>query len=175
MRHMWFVLLGACTGTIGGGDGLGGGGGGSTAPDAASVSATADAATPMGDAAGFMCRQAVSSAQLSSGHHNPGQDCMGSCHNHGFTLAGTLYDSTAGSNIVAGGTITVVDAGGKTLDLVSQQNGNFYTSSALTFPVTVVASDCPSVQTMAAPIAAGSGCNSNGCHTAAGQGRVHLP
>ncbi len=173
MRFMWFVMLGACTGTIGGGDGLGNGG--PNAPDAASISATGDAATPMGDAAGSMCRQGVAAAQLGSGHHNPGQDCMGSCHNHGFTLSGTLYDSSAGTNIIAGGTITVLDAAGKTLDLVSQLNGNFYTSSALMFPVTVVASDCPSVQTMTAPIAAGSGCNSNGCHTAAGQGRVHLP
>ena len=49
---------------------------------------------------------------LTDGHHNPGQDCLNSCHNHGFTLAGTLYTSGTGSTPINGATITVVDATG---------------------------------------------------------------
>jgi hypothetical protein len=158
-------------------DGSTGGGGGNAGPDAATGGTThLDGGTGAGapDGAASACRNQVV-AGLGNGHHNPGQDCMNGCHNHGFTLSGTLYSSAAGATAVTGGSITVTDAAGKTFDMVSQTNGNFYTTTAVTFPVTVVASSCPSIQHMAGSIAAGSGgCNMTGCHTAAGQGRVHL-
>jgi hypothetical protein len=39
-------------------------------------------------------------------------------------------------------------AAGPTFDVVSQRNGNFYTSQAITFPITVTANLCPSVAPM---------------------------
>jgi len=126
----------------------------------------------MTDAVGFACRNKV--ASVGSGHHNPGQDCQGSCHNHGFTLAGTIYAST--TTPLSGASITVTDAGGKSFDIVSQANGNFYTSQTIRFPVTVTASDCPSVAPMVAQVTATmDGCNQGGCHVTGGQGRIHLP
>jgi hypothetical protein len=146
----------------------GGGDGSMPSPDASAGGGT--------DAAGFACRNAVPSNQLGSGHHNPGQDCQQGCHNHGFTLSGTMFTSTTSSTPVIGATVTVVDANGQTFDMVTQLNGNFYTSNSVAFPVTVIASSCPSVQQMASTVPAGSGgCNKTGCHTTAAAGRIHLP
>ncbi len=103
---------------------------------------------------------------------------MNGCHNHGFTLAGTLY---SGSTALAGATITVTDSSGATIPIVSQENGNFYTTQAVQFPVQVSASDCPNTQVMSTPIhqttgTTYAGCNQRGCHEpAAGQGPIHLP
>ncbi|HUJ58620.1 MAG TPA: hypothetical protein VLX92_09010, partial [Kofleriaceae bacterium] len=77
---------------------------------------------------------------------------------------------------VAGATITVVDANSHSIDLITQQNGNFYTSTSIAYPVTLYASACPTVQMMTAPMTQGTGgCNQTGCHTAAATGRIHLP
>lgn len=128
------------------------------------------------DAGAFACRNPVPNNQLGDGHHNPGQDCLNGCHNHGFTLCGTLFTSANSATAVVGGSITVTDAVGKTFDMVSQLNGNFYTTNQVTFPVTVIASSCPNIQHMTGTIATGSGgCNKVGCHTAGAQGYVHLP
>ena len=64
------------------------------------------------------------------------KDCLGSCHNHGFTLAGTLYESATDNTGYAGATITIVDNNGTSYPLVVQANGNFYTTAAIAFPVT---------------------------------------
>jgi hypothetical protein len=169
MRHVLLaaVLTSACTGqiTTSGSipdtspDAGGGGGGGGT-----------DAGT---DAAGFACRNKVN--RVGSGNHHPGEDCQGSCHNHGFTLGGTLFAADA-TTPIAGATITVVDHAGKTLDVVSQTNGNFYTSQPIVFPLTVAASECPSVASMITQVTATmDGCNKGGCHVTGAQGRIHLP
>lgn len=132
----------------------------------------ADSATATGDAATFACRNRVT-AGLGDGHHNPGQDCQNGCHNHGFTLSGTIYSAGAA---LSGATITVKDDTNNTFDIVSQANGNFYTINAVVFPITVVASSCPDVAPMASKITAGNGgCNKSGCHVAGAQGRIHLP
>jgi hypothetical protein len=126
---------------------------------------------------GFRCKNQVTSGNT-NGHHNAGMDCMDSCHDHGFTLAGTLYTSAAGTAIVSGATLSAIDALGNEFDMVSQTDGNFYTSFAMTFPVTIYASECPTIQMMTAPIAqmADPGCNQAGCHASgATAGRVHLP
>lgn len=107
---------------------------------------------------------------LGSGVHNAGQACI-ACHagNGGpdFTLAGTIS--------VPGATITVTDADGVILDVVSQNNGNFYTSTALTFPVTVSASKCPDTVPMLGSVAQGD-CNAGGCHAnGSATGPIHLP
>ena len=139
--------------------GAGGGGDGSTITTA--------------DAPAFACRDRVT--LVGDGHHNAGQNCQNGCHNHGFTLSGTLYTTANGGAPVVGATITIKDADGFTYEAVSQQNGNFYSSSGMTFPVTVVASMCPDVKPMIAPIAASGGCNRSGCHVVGAAGRIHLP
>ena len=145
------------------GTGGGGGGGGGT-PDA-----------PVGTPPPvFACRNAV--ANVGSGKHHPGEDCQGACHNHGFTLGGTLFAAANSTTPLAGATITVVDAAGKSIDVVSQRNGNFYTSQAVMFPVTVTASLCPSVAPMVTKVTATmDGCGKAGCHVAGATGVVHLP
>ncbi len=128
-----------------------------------------------GDASTLACKDPV--ATQASGEHNPGTTCM-SCHGAGgnaprFTMGGTLYATPAGGAPVVGGTITMVDAAGKTIDVVSAKNGNFWATQAITYPVTVYASRCPDVQPMSQQALSGD-CNS--CHTAGvGPGTVHLP
>jgi hypothetical protein len=176
MRHvvLMIVLLTGCAGQIepggdngtiapdaGAGGGGGGGGGGGT-----------DAGVDAPPA--FACRNTV--ANVGSGNHHPGEDCQGACHNHGFTLGGTIFSAPNSATPVVGATVTAVDAAGKAVDIVSQRNGNFYTSQAITFPVTVTASACPNVAPMITKVTATmDGCNKGGCHVAGAQGVIHLP
>jgi hypothetical protein len=162
-----FLVAAACTvGTVEG------------VPDpAADPGVDASADDPPVDAADVACRDAVT--PVGSGEHNAGQACI-ACHagNAGpdFTLAGTLYTDAAGAAPLAGATITITDANGATFDMVSQQNGNFWTAEPLAFPVHVVASRCPDTQPMSGAIAAAGDCNAGGCHASgAAQGRIHLP
>ncbi len=62
------------------------------------------------------------------GHHNPGQDCLGSCHNHGFSIAGTLNlaDNVTPAN---NATVTIADANGGKQEIIVSTNGNFFVSS----------------------------------------------
>jgi hypothetical protein len=125
----------------------------------------------------FQCRNKITSG-LDSGHHNEGQNCQQSCHNHGFFMSGTLYSAATNGNTVAGASITFVDATGATGDMRTNVNGNFWWSLPVTFPVKIIASMCPDIQPMNAMVtAAGAGCNKDGCHTAVmgSAGRIHLP
>lgn len=175
MRHLLLavVVISGCVGEV---PPAGGGSSGDTSPDAGGgggggAGGGLDAGT---DAAGFACRNKV--ANVGSGKHHPGEDCQGSCHNHGFTLGGTIFTAANSTTPVVGATITVIDASGKTLDVVSQGNGNFYTSTAIAFPVTVTASSCPDVAPMVTRVTATmDGCNQSGCHVTGAQGRIHLP
>ena len=187
MRHILLLVLfsTACTGIV---DSAGGVGSPDAAtgnphpvvdappgtppdPDAAPGTPTPDGGTTPA----FTCRNPATPGAL--GHHNAGQDCQQGCHNHGFTFSGTLYTSAAGTTIAPGATITAIDANGQSVDVVSQTNGNFYSSAAVVFPLTIYASSCPTIQKMTATVPAGSGgCNKTGCHVAgASPGRVHLP
>lgn len=135
-----------------------------------------DATARAGDG-GVTCMNQVTTGN-DQGHHNAGMDCMDGCHDHGFTLAGTLYTSSAGSTIVSGATIAAVDAFGNEFDMVSMTNGNFYTSFAITYPIAIYASECPTIQKMTMTINDSSmiGCNQSACHASGStQGRVHLP
>lgn len=163
------VLLSGCVGHIS----EPGGNQGGTTPDAAGGGGNTDAGVGT-DAAGVACRNLVNN--VGSGTHHPGEDCQGACHNHGFTFGGTLFAAANSTTPLVGATITVVDAAGKTLDVVSQRNGNFYTSQAIAFPVTVTASLCPSVAPMVTKVTATlDGCNKGGCHVAGATGVIHLP
>jgi hypothetical protein len=172
------VVISACT--VGSAVSPGGGGG----PDASQTGVDAHAGSidaPMGSGSGSGsgsgngCINQVTTG-LGDGHHNPGQDCMNACHNHGFTLAGTVYTSINSNTAVTGATISVTDANGQQLKIVTQLNGNFYTSQPVAFPVTVNASECPNIQKMTAQVVQGQGgCNRVGCHVSGAQGHIHLP
>jgi hypothetical protein len=178
---LFAILTGCMVGTAGPGSGGGapdaGNGtsnGGNGSNNGSSSGVLPDAATGGGADAGNGCINAV--AQVGDGHHNPGQDCMNACHNHGFTVAGTLYSAINSSTPVIGATIRVVDANNKITDIVTQQNGNFYASTAVTAPLTVLATSCPDINHMSATVATSGGiigCNKSGCHVAGN--RIHLP
>ena len=130
--------------------------------------ATADGPPGTADAAP-MCKAANS--LHTDGHHNPGQDCMNSCHFHGFSVAGTLMQAD-GHTPAVGATVTLVDNNGATQDMVVGTNGNFYTFLPPAFPIRLTSSLCPSVQVMTASAAKG-GCNAGDCHGGS-QGLAHL-
>jgi hypothetical protein len=155
----------AASSNNGSGSGSNGGGGGGVLPDAASGT----------DAPANGCINAVAANLIGDGHHNPGQDCMNGCHDHGFTVAGTLFSSVSGGTAVKGATVRMLDANSQTVDVVTQLNGNFYTSQAVALPLTVLATSCPNIQHMSAQVTGASplGCNKTGCHVAGNQ--IHLP
>jgi hypothetical protein len=119
------------------------------------------------------CKNTVSPApQL--GHHNTGQSCMQSCHNHGFTVAGTLYTNDTGNTGFGGATISLTQNNGQVMELVVNNDGNFYTKATVSFPVLVIASACPSAVKM--PLASSDGnCNKAGCHVGGSAKQMHLP
>lgn len=106
------------------------------------------------------------------GRHNPGKSCFQTCHNHGFTLAGTLYTNATGNTAFAGATIAVTDANNQSFKLVTNLNGNFYTNRAIAFPVLVLASSCPSAVKMQGSTPNG---NCNACHAGGTNSQMHLP
>jgi hypothetical protein len=128
------------------------------------------------DAAPFMCRNKITMG-LDNGHHNPGQNCQQGCHNHNFSMSGTLYSSAAGGAPVVGASITFIDANGVTGDMQTNLNGNFWWALPVAFPVKIIASMCPDIQPMVSMVTStGGGCNQAGCHSGGGgPGRVHLP
>lgn len=127
-----------------------------------------DAPAGSSDAAAA-CKPA--NALYGDGHHNPGQDCMNSCHFHGFAFAGTLMQAD-GHTPAAGATVSIVDNNGAKQDVVAGANGNFYTFFPVAFPIRVTASLCPSVQVMTDHVTK-AGCNASDCHGGS-QGLAHL-
>jgi hypothetical protein len=147
-----------------------------TDPDA-STQVTSDSGLTQPDASStvFQCRDKQPLTAVGDGHHHPGENCLNGCHNHGFTLAGTMTTTATSTTALVGASITVKDANGKTFDMVTQANGNFYTTTSVTFPVTVIASACPSIRPMSSSVTAG-GCNRTGCHSlSGGAGHITLP
>jgi hypothetical protein len=129
----------------------------------------ADTGTSPADSGGgtgvFAGEGAYVSMSGGSGHHNAGQDCMSSCHNHGFTFAGTLYNGSGSA--VSNAEVRLVDSTGKGISAYSGTNGNFYSSSSWTGPGTVGVRDAtnPGID-MVATVSTGVGCNS--CHSSSG-------
>jgi hypothetical protein len=157
------------------------GGGGTSGGGTSSGGSNDDGSGGGGGTGSNGCVNQVTS-NIGDGHHNPGQDCMNGCHDHGFTVAGTLFTSGTSTTAITGATITVVDQQGQTVTMVSQANGNFYSTTAVGFPLTVKAvSECPNIQSMPGTVSpeTGStttvGCNSSSCHQPGQQGYIHLP
>jgi hypothetical protein len=111
-------------------------------------------------------------SQIASTTHNAGQDCMGGCHNHGFTFAGTLTDGAG--NGVAGAEVRLVDANGQAISVHTDSIGNFHSSTAWTGPAKVGARNATTKVLMSSTIATGKGCN--GCHAVGGTvAPIHIP
>jgi hypothetical protein len=159
------VILGGCT--VGDPEPLTGG----DAPDAGT--SPQDSGDPAPDGPAVACED--TQAIIPDGNHNAGASCL-TCHNGTtapqWTLAGTLYTSPAGAAPQPGATIIVTDANGTEVKIPTANNGNFWTTTKLTFPVTVAASECPNTEAMTAQVQVGD-CNS--CHTGGGNGRIYLP
>ncbi len=156
------VALAACVGTLEEKTPQQSGGASSSSVDAGGGAAACDDLVP----------------PTQSGKHNPGTACQ-MCHGAGrgaptFTLAGTLYDGVGSDVPVAGATIHIVDANGSDVSLTSAENGNFWSSQPIAFPITTYASGCPDRIEMITPVSeSGADCNAGGCHVAGF--RVHLP
>jgi hypothetical protein len=104
------------------------------------------------------CHGPGGSAALATGPlMSPGQDCL-ACHDGTQAVKWTAA-GTWGSG--AGRVITLTDAAGRTVSLTTNAVGNFYTSQALTFPLTARAGG----ELMPGPVTYG-GCNR--CHGAGG-------
>ena len=108
------------------------------------------------------------------GHHNAGLNCL-MCHTGTaaprWTAAGTLYADKAGAAPVAGATVTITDANGKQVSIVTAINGNFWTSESLVPPLHPSASSCARSAAMTG--SAAGACND--CHQASGSpGRIVL-
>lgn len=100
-----------------------------------------------------------------SGNHHPGEDCA-PCHasmsgDRKFRVSGTLYTSITGEEPAPGVTIVFRDADGVVYRLITHDNGNFFTSDPVAFPITPRASQCPDNAQMPHTTSAG---NCNNCH-----------
>jgi hypothetical protein len=118
----------------------------------------------------------------------PGRACI-SCHASSYgpsmTIAGTVYptahesDSCVGSN-VAGASIVITDANGKTVTVTPNSAGNFYSrSSTITPPYTVKLTYQGRERDMTGLTTAPTNGDCNSCHTVDGAngapGRIMLP
>jgi hypothetical protein len=121
------------------------------------------------------------------GNHNAGRDCMSSCHNHGFTFAGTVFDANGVG--VGGAEVRVVDAMGKVISVYTDNRGgssqgNFYSSQPFVGPAHLGVRNATNTQAMLtaiqttaqSPASTGGACNA--CHctgTGCTLAPIHLP
>lgn len=113
-------------------------------------------------------------AQTAGGTHNAGKDCMGGCHNHGFTFAGTLTDGAG--NPVAGAEVRLVDANGTAILVHTGSNGNFRSSAPWVPPAHVGARTAANKVIMVTPLAVAKNGGCNGCHATGGTvAPIHVP
>jgi hypothetical protein len=143
---------------------------GTTAPPASGTAADMGAVPPQPQPVGDMGACVPLKATTKSSH-NSGQECL-RCHATGqdpllrWTIAGTLWSDAFGVTPKPGATVTVVDAKGVTVQMVTDVDGNFYTLQPVTFPISATASGCPSTRSMVQKVSSG-GCNAVGCHDGA--------
>lgn len=128
------------------------------------------------DATPFLtCREPGPAPSPASGMHNAGLSCM-TCHGASggaprWYAAGTLYEADRQTGR-AGVNVTVQDANGKIVNMVSANNGNFWTPEPLVYPLYVFASLCPDINSMGQQVPDGANCN--GCHNNVTRGRIRL-
>jgi hypothetical protein len=174
----------------GGGHGTSSGTGSGTSSgttSSSSGSGAADSGTGSGGASVFSGAAPYALGTTVFGHHNAGQDCMSSCHNHGFTVAGTVFGANGVG--VGGAEVRVVDANGNAISIYTDNSGgstqgNFYSSQPFVGPAHVGVRNATSTQLMVtaiqstaqAPAPTGGACNA--CHctgTGCTVASIHLP
>jgi hypothetical protein len=111
----------------------------------------------------------------------PGVSCN-SCHNHAFTIAGTVYPTAHEPNLcygvdgAKGVRVVITGADGKTLTLTPSASGDFYSNTAVAKPFTAKVTNGSASLAMAASQSSGD-CNT--CHTQNGAssapGRIMSP
>jgi hypothetical protein len=126
----------------------------------------------------YKCKAPVT-GNLPNGNHNPGMDCQGACHDHGFTLSGTVFEDSTSNAPAVGATVNVRDKTLKTLTMITASNGNFYTMEHFEYPFRVWVSSCPDVELMPDSVdtntGLGASCNQGICHNnAAGTGVITI-
>ena len=113
-------------------------------------------------------------AQSGPSAHNAGQSCMGGCHDHGFTFAGTLSDAAGAA--VSSAEVRLVDANGQAILVHSGPNGNFYSSTPWVPPARVAARTSTSKVVMVTALATAANGGCNGCHATGGTvPKIHVP
>ena len=172
--------------TDGGSSGTSGtSGGGEAGTDGGSSGAPITAFDPKKayDPAGAPVGDSQNAAHPNAG--NPaGVNCM-DCHsaaggaNAKWGIAGTVYNSAAGTTPVAKAEVRIVDATGKELGLVySDDKGNFWADTivgGIPAGAKVGVRNATVTKLMGTALAAkDSGCQQAGCHVAGAQGRVFL-
>lgn len=102
----------------------------------------------------------------------PGSDCL-TCHTPGgaeeaptWTAGGTAFADIDGTAALAGAIIRIFDADGNTVELTSNSVGNFYSSQALTPPLTAELELDGVISSMSREI---DEANCNSCHSCAGE------
>lgn len=123
-----------------------------------------------------------------TGHHvedydtsnNGGNGCMGgSCHNGSgageqYTAAGSLWNRrTAGGEPIAGAYIYIIGGDGKVIELMTAQNGFFWTDEPIAPPLRTYASGCPSSLGMEDDTSGNCNTGVGGCHSLGN--RIYLP
>lgn len=104
---------------------------------------------------------------------DPGENCM-NCHRANgiapeWTVAGTAFTDSTGKTGAVGATVTVTDSAGKSLSILTNGAGNFYSAEPLTPPYTLAIEWNGKRNTMPDPAPKGA-CNS--CHRATGDDAV---
>lgn len=110
--------------------------------------------------------------------HNAGENCM-MCHGEGgiaprWYAAGTAYQDGAGRQAAAGVNITIKDATGKIVNIVTASNGNFWTPEPLQYPLYTFISSCPDIQSMGVEVPAARAGSCNSCHNGNELPRINL-
>ncbi len=120
------LSLGAC------GDGEGGGG---TPDDPATVCNERNEDCAPGLCGGEGPRMLPGSSCVSCHREGSGAGEAGSEANQWFTAAGTLFEGNLGQRPVAGAIVRITDAEGTTVEMTSNDVGNFFTKQPLVFPI----------------------------------------
>ena len=122
-----------------------------------------------------------------TGHHaerydytnGGGAGCLGQCHNGNglgeqYTAAGALYNRrTAGGDPIQGAYIYIIGGDGKVIELMTAQNGFFWTDDEIVPPLRTYASGCPSVLGMEDDTSGNCNGAAGGCHTE--DNKIYLP
>ena len=104
---------------------------------------------------------------------NTGQDCMSSCHSHGFKFGGTVYDSSGKPKSQV--EIGIKPTSGAFVSVFSGSDGNFhYSGAALNLAgADIRTRDSNGESQMPVTSTSSGACNS--CHTGSGTPRISAP